>query len=186
MEKYQALKKLIASFDPSKIVQIENGPILYWNFPEKGSRAFLHTIHPRLTQEEYDSLWNPIWVPKKILDLLFIHNSVVLFFAAIAIDGFRQPGTNFRNKNFPPYSIDLYQKYDRPSDINPKFFIFGTANQAEQLLCYHEETLEVHIVSKKAPAISLRIFPSFDEFLEIAIQTLQARFDAGDSNRDIT
>jgi hypothetical protein len=186
MEKYQALKKLIASFDPSKIVQIENGPILYWNFPEKGSRAFLHTIHPRLTEEEYIAFWKPIRLPREILDFLFFHNGVVLFATAIALDGLRDPFSNFRNREYLPYSILLYQIDMRPADINPQFFIFGTANQAEQLLCYHEETLEVHIVSKKAPAISLRIFPSFDEFLEIAIQTLQARFDAGDSNRDIT
>jgi hypothetical protein len=186
MEKYKALNDLISRFDPTKIVRIPDGPVLYWNLPERAPFAFLHQIHKGLSQMEFDTWEFQMEIPAEIVDFLFSFNGVNLFSSGITIFGFRDPRSNFRNKQWLPYRLEHYELADRPSTISPDFFIFGVANRSLQLLCYDKLSQRIHLVSKDNPAKSLRVFPTFEEFLSESIATLEKRFLEHNNNTDLT
>jgi hypothetical protein len=186
MEKYRALNDLISRFDPTKITQIPNGPLLYWNFPELGSLAYLHRIHFGLSQKEFIEWQNKPEIPNEIVQFLFHFNGISLFRGAISIYGYASPYSHYRNKEWLPYSIELYEIHDRPDGIQNSFFIFGTANRAMQLLCYDKSSRQIHIVCKDNPARSLRVITTFEEFLSESIATLEKRFLENNNNADLT
>jgi hypothetical protein len=186
MEKFSAVKNLISALHSKKIVNVPDAPILYWNFPEKGSLAYLHIIHKGLSSLEWLS-WNRSFeIPTELIDFLSHFNGMSLYYGGFSIYGFRDPYTQFRNRNWLPYRLEQYELLDRPTGVASNIFIFGTANDSEQLLCYDKLSLQVHVVDKNSPAHSLRVFPSFEDFLTQAITTLEKRFLEHDPNLNLT
>jgi hypothetical protein len=156
-----------------------NGTMLYGKAPHIGSKAFLHTIYPPLTDNEILSMGRIIGkkIPEHLANLYRECNGLHYFVDTLSIDGLRiGSGRNF-DTFYQPYDLTTPNVDERLEDADDDFIFFGGYDWDGSLLYTKTKNKEIYLCSPDSSE-PLKFWKSIEDFISYEAGRISALFDS--------
>jgi len=164
--------------------KLDAGTILIGEAPHIGPMAWLHSIHPPLTNIQIAELEEKfkIKIPNEYSDFLKTTNGLKIFGTTFCLDGLRNNYRRTVNDVWQPFDIIAANTLERPKNAEKNFLFIGGYDWDGSRLYINTADNKVHLCQKE-DATSLYEWVNFLHMLESEIGRLIGLFD--DQGRQI-
>jgi hypothetical protein len=175
MEYFERLVSKIDAYRVLGFKTLQNGVVLVGHIPHIAPEAYLHTLYPRLSTSEIDTLERIVGsaIPAEFILFLQRTNGADLFLSSLAIHGLRKSYTRSGDDARQPYALELINVQERPRKAKASYFFVGTYRLDGSLVFMDTVDQQVFHCSKSCGKIR-GTWPNFGAMIEAEFDRLAA------------
>jgi len=180
---YEALDILMSYSNLGK-QELENKTILIGRAPHIAPKAWLHSIHAPLSNQEINELEKDLGtIPEDYKLFLKTANGLKVFNTTLCLDGLRKTYKRGVNDVWQPFDILTPNILERPSNSTKNMFFIGGYDWDGSLLYFDLETNKIHLCDND-DATSIYEWDNFIIMLNTEVKRLSTLFDINGKEYD--
>ena len=159
--------------------ELPNGVKLIGKCEDKGPLAYIHSIFPGLNEDELIKIEHEAGrkLPKDLREMYIEANGLKYFFDTFTIYGLRSGAGRAVDTSRQPYSIQLPNVEERPSDAPENAFFFGNYDWDGSLLYMTENDSRVFFCSRDT-STPLMHWNNLEEMISLEATRIKKLYDS--------